>query len=485
MGLAALTALACALIWIWTPGMTILGDEWRYAHWIATEGALGRGFDPDVGKYAIPVPLIVYGSLFDLFGLGSHMPFRLMSFLLLVLVVGLFYELIRRRVGYLWALPAVALVLFLGTSAEVLATSLRSPAMMALAASLAALLLLERDEPKRDLAAAGMLIVAVASHPGGLAFCTAAGILLMARPAASWRDRARQAWVFAVPIGVFLVALRPAPDDRLNGPSLGERIAGAPGYLADGLSGLLARMSGVYQDDLISLGSLGGNDSIVGWALTVALGAAVIGALARRRPFPWPLLAFLACALMLMGAALLAPGGTRSPNLERYVLPAAIMILLVVAELLKRHNGASLRLGSRRAVLGVTLALVAFAIASNAATLERRANQFNRGALELRAEALGYELARDLKPRGMRSWDEKELRALVGNHRFPLLAAEYYAVLDDYGSPALEVTELDSRSESVRRTVALVLSYVATDRVPASVLAAIGAADSARDVAGR
>ena len=454
--------------------MSILGDEWRYADWTSSRGALSRGFDPDVGKYAIPVPLAAYQVLFELFGLDSHTPFRLMALGLLALVAALAYELLRRRVGYVLALPLVALILFLGTSTEVLATSLRTPAMMSLAASLGALLLLERVSLRRDAAACALLAIAVACHPGGLAFCAAAALIVIGGEAPSWRQRALRAWIFAVPLLFFLLFLRPAPDDRVNGPSFVDRAVEAPGYLADGVVGLLSRMAGVSEPDLLSLGGLGGSESPLGWVLAAGLAVAILAALVRRRPFPVVLLAFVTCSVILIGAALLAPGGTREPNLERYVLPASLAMLLAIAELLR---GVELRTALDRPygriATGLGAALLAFAIASNATTLERRAGDFAATADRLRAEALAYELARDLDPLDDSEWDEHELQELAGQNRFPLPPGKYYAVAADYGSPAFTVEELAGESAEIREIVRLVLDYAARRPIPSDVRAGL------------
>ncbi len=468
-GVAVLTVLACALSWSWTPEMTILGDEWRYAEWTSTEGALQRGFDPDVGKYSIPVPLVVYQGLFEVFGIESHVPFRLMSFVLLAVVACALFELLRRRVGSIAALPAVALVLFLGTSAEVLATSLRSPAMMSLAASLLALLALERKTVRFDLLAMVLLVIAVACHPGGLAFCAAAAVIVLFRPAASLRDRALGSWVFAVPLLLFLLVLRPAPADREGAPSLTERAAEAPEYLADGVAGLLSRVAGVAEGDLVSLGALQGDGSAVGWALAAVLVAACVAAFVSRPESRPGILAFSACTLILVGAALLAPGGTREPNLERYVLPSAVALLLLIAELARGADWRGLLREPRgRIAIAFAGALMAFAILSNAATLERRAGTLDDSALALKAEALAYDLARDLDPVTPEEWEavNDELKASVGRHRFPLSPAQYYGVADDYGTPALGLDELQSHSPRLRQTVAAVLQGAATAPIP-------------------
>jgi len=468
--LFGLILVAGLTIWAWTPGMTILGDEWRYAEWTATEGAIQRGFNPDVGKYAIPVPLVVYQGLFEVFGLDSYAPYRVMALVLLATVTVLLFVLVRRRLGSLLALPLTALVLFLGTSSEVVATSLRSPALISLAASLGALLLLERPGRLRDAWVPILLLVAVASHPGGLAFCAAAAIIVFGDER-GWRARFERSWIFAIPLVVFLVFLQPGADNREETVTLGERIAEAPGYLLEGVVGLVSHALGVSTDNLLPLGDLGGVDSPIGWLFAIALSLGIVAAMILRKPFPTVLVAYATCALLLIGGALLAPGGTREPNLDRYVLPATVMLIATFAELVREprwfQEWSSRR---RRLVLSAGGALLAFAIASNAATLELRAGRLSNAAINLRAEALGRDLARDLTPVSDAALDKDELQKLVGRNRMPLLPSDYYSVSDEYGSPAFTLGELESDHPETRQIVQRVLEYVATEPVPSQVL---------------
>jgi hypothetical protein len=468
----ALILLASLLICVWTPGMTILGDEWRYAYWTSTEGALGKGFDPELGKYAIPVPLVAYQGLFEVFGLDSYVPYRIMSLLLLATVAVLMFELLRRRIGAFPALPFVALILFLGTSAEVVATSLRSPAMISLAAGLGALLLLERPARIRDLAVAVLLTVGVASHPGGLAFCAAVAIVV-AGDRRGFRVGLTRAWTFAVPILVFLLFLRPGETARENGTPLGERIIEAPGYLIEGVVGLIARMIGVGESALGSLGFLGGVGSPIAWVAAVSFIAA-IAVTAFRRSNPAPLLAYFAAALLLIGGALLAPGGVREPNLTRYVLPAGVMLIVTFAELIRNpewlHQGLEPK---RRLAIGAGSLLLAFGIASNAVTLESQGREFGSAAVGLRAELLAYELAVDLNPLPEDEFDNDRIQDGVGANRMPLLPSEYAVVADDYGTPALSLSEVNSDYPESREVVLFVLEYLATKPVPDELLAEI------------
>ena len=113
---------------------------------------------------------------------------------------GLFLVLAARRVGYIVALPASVLLLFLGSAGEVTATALRIPEQIALVAGLGMLLALERRDLTGDVVASALLLISVTSHPMGTAFLAAAAVYVLARPAP---ERWQRMWVFLVPGIVF------------------------------------------------------------------------------------------------------------------------------------------------------------------------------------------------------------------------------------------------------------------------------------------
>ena len=177
-------ALSAALVWAWSSQETLLNDEWGYAFRAATEPAGQYLLQPPPGKHLIAIPLLLYKVAFDSFGIGSYAPYRIAHIVLLLLCAGLFYLLARRRIGDTLAVLPTAILLFLGSSWEVVAASFRSPSLVAIAAGLAMLLALERRDLKGDVAACLALALSLASHSTSFAFAAAAAVLGTESPGA-------------------------------------------------------------------------------------------------------------------------------------------------------------------------------------------------------------------------------------------------------------------------------------------------------------
>ena len=129
----------------------------------------------------------------------TGLPYMLVATALVLLCAGLFFALARRRVGDLLggspdSSPAL-LRLRLGNDV----TPLRLPSLIALAAGLGALIALEKRNRGGDIVAATLLTASVASHPVGLSFLAAAGVLVAFRP---WPWSWRSAWLLLIPAAV-------------------------------------------------------------------------------------------------------------------------------------------------------------------------------------------------------------------------------------------------------------------------------------------
>ena len=193
--------VAAAIVLVYeSRGQTIRGDELGYAARLGTKPFSEAIFNSSPNKYFLPVPLALYDAMFNVFGLAADVPYRIVVTALVLLCGGLFFALVRRRVGDLMALPPTLLLLFFGSGSETTLTAIRIPSLIAVAAGLGTLLVLERRDRRGDLAAAALLTIAVASHPIGLSFLAASVVLIAARPAAK---RWRAAWVVAIPAAVF------------------------------------------------------------------------------------------------------------------------------------------------------------------------------------------------------------------------------------------------------------------------------------------
>lgn len=430
--------------------MTILGDEWHYAYWMSTDGALEQGFDPEPGRYAIPVPFAVYQGLFETFGADSFVPFRVAMIFFLGLVTCLAYELMRRRVGNWLALAPAALIPLFGSAGEVVVNSFRMPGVISLAAALAALLFLERRTPARDVAAGVLLLVAVASHPLGLAFVAAAAIL---RAQSFFQGEARLATlaVVGLPALAFLAVLRPQAKDP---EPLTSQLDEVPGFVLEGLRGVFSALGGLVSDGVVPFESLEGFGSPLGLIATVAIAGAVAWAIWQRRWDSAFSVALLVAALIILAAPVFAPGG-RPPNLGRYVFPAGVCVLLVLADLGRGLPGLLARRTPVALGVGATLlVLAAFSLVGNTVQLEASAEKYAEDSRHVRAQAAALEAVRDQDP--IPDIKIERNRDLLGaKYRFSIDVAQYYTVSDDYGTTAWTPQELAQQGEKVRRTARL------------------------------
>jgi hypothetical protein len=324
--LAAAMAASAALLFYFGRGQTIRGDDLEYAARLSTQGLGHALLHTPPNKYLIAVPLLVYKAMFEIFGLTSYLPYRIVGIALTLACAGLFFLLARRRIGDLLALPPTLILLFFGAGYEEVMTAIRLPSLIAIACGLGSLLLLERGDLRGDVVSAILLSIAVASHPTGVAFTAGAAILILFRPAP---ERWRRLWVVAAPAAIFgawwlfwrapstATAFPTRPSDAFLFVRQSWVMVTA---VVTGLSGVLDRP--VYRDPIAEAAG----------ALLFALVALAVALRFRRlRPSFW---AILATFVVLLVSTRLSPGGfLRYPDEPRYMFPEAILFLLLLVEL--------------------------------------------------------------------------------------------------------------------------------------------------------
>ncbi len=319
--------VAAAIVLLYeSRGQTVRGDELGYAARLASEPFGHAIFHSPPNKYFVAVPLLLYDAMFNLFGLAEDVPYRLVVTALVLLCGGLFFVLARRRVGALLALPPTVLLLFFGSGWETLITAIRIPSLIALSCGLGALIALERRDRGGDVGAAALLTASVASHPIGLSFLAAGGVLVIARPSP---QRWSSLWLLAIPAAVF-----GAWWLFLRSPTTESFIPTHPidvvRFTIDSWTSITAHVSGLA-------GVLGEPtfDQAIAQIVAALLFAGVIAAAAIwRRRAPSSFWAALTALAVLMASTRLSPGGgLRSPEEVRYLYPEGVLFLLVVVEL--------------------------------------------------------------------------------------------------------------------------------------------------------
>ena len=234
--LAIAMAIAAGALIHWGRGQVMSGDDLFYAQRLSENSLWHTILHSNV--YLIALPMAVYKAMFELFGIGSYLPYRLAAIILALLCAALFYSIAQRRIGSLLALAPTILLLFLGSGWDELITGMRLPSLFAIASGLAAILLLEREGARGDAAAAVLLCVSVTSHPTGLAFLAAAATLIAFRPSPR---RWKSSWVALIPAALFGAFLVSYQRTAGNAPDLLEVLA----FARDSLTMLTATVSGL------------------------------------------------------------------------------------------------------------------------------------------------------------------------------------------------------------------------------------------------
>jgi hypothetical protein len=404
------------------------------------------GTKPDVfldpnNEHAVVAPMLVYKTLFRVFGVDSYLPYRLAVLALHLLCVGLLYALARRSLGPLPALvPAVAL-LFLGAAWEAVLQLALIVFLLPFAAGLGALLALDRDDRRGDLIASGCLLVALFSGSLGVVMTIGAVVLILLGP-----DPVRRlARVVVVP-GVLYALWRVGySDSRMLGewsdvPRLGVR------YLASSVAALAGFKYSAAP--------------ILWTALAAVLAAAVAYSIFRRRA-GWQSLAAVAAMTVSYWVlvVLFRPAADQPPSRYLYAGPAFLLLLGAGVVGRRRFHPPA----AAAAVVVLTLLVVSQIgdFRDGARTLDRRADFLSAslGALELARPHVEY------------TFEPDPTRAPG------ILAGRYFAATDAYGSPADDPHELAARPELARRAADIVATIALDVKLQPGALPRVGGSD--------
>jgi hypothetical protein len=312
------------LLAYWSRGAWFGLDDLGYGVRLSTEPLGHALLHPPPDKYLIAVPLLVYNALFETFGLGSYVPYRITGILLVLLSAGLLFVLLRRWLPDRFAIPPTLVMLFFGSGSEVVVSSQNIPSQIAITAGLGMMLALERRDRRGDLAAIILLAISLASHPVGISFAAAGAVMI----ALSSRDGWRRLWVIVIPGALFAawwLFLKPPDYASFPNPPDAVFVFVRQSWVAltaavSGLFGVLAQPAFHQTPAKVAAGAL---------LLLIALG---IG-FGRRRlpPIFW---AALVGMVVLMATTRLAPAGfLRVPDTPRYLYPEAFFLLIALGVL--------------------------------------------------------------------------------------------------------------------------------------------------------
>jgi hypothetical protein len=345
-------AMACsaALILYATHGQGFAIDELFYYSRVADKQGELVHYAPFSPEYLLApfnghLPLggrFVYELVFATVG-AEYTVLVLVNIAALFACIALVFELARRRVGNLAALAPCIVLLFLGFAREQLLWPLDFNTAGALAAGLAAVLAIQREDRRGDVLACLLLALSVAMIELGLSFAVGIAVwLLLARR----REALRRAWVAAVP--VVLYAAWYVWSQQLFGQSEGEagNIDLIPETVLRGAAAALGSLTGTNP---ILPGAYVGSVTWFGRALAIAA-ALVFLARLRWGSLPRTIWVWLLVLGSYWGLLALA---ARPAEASRYIFVAAVLLILIAADSVRR------RLPDGVAVTLLILALVA------------------------------------------------------------------------------------------------------------------------------
>jgi hypothetical protein len=467
-----------ALILIGSRHTTFSGDELGMLFRLGDQDLHKALLEPPAEKYLILFPTLIYGALAETVGAGSYVPYRILGALLVVLAAGLFYVLARRRAPEPLALGCSILLMFFGAAAEVIAIPGRVPGQIAVCAGLGILLALDRADRRGDVIACVLGVVALGSHPIGLAFVAAGtAVLAVGR-------RWRALWVVVVPVvlyGLWWVTLR---DPGGEFTSTFDVVAT---FARDAFIAVCAALTGIFRSPWVD-----GIDFLTTGSRVIAL-AAVIGAVVavvRARRVSAGLLAALAGLVVGLVGPALGPGGIafgfRYPEADRYLYPGAILTLLVLIEIAALGRAERGRGRGTVAIAAVGAAVFVVAMTSNIASLVDRASDYRVASTLVSTSVGAFDLAREGRTPSERAAELGETverssgwLALMlqfdnpdGVDKVIRGAPAYYAIKDAYGFDPFDDSVLDRASPEViaQTDRLLVASYPLrlepTDAVP-------------------
>ncbi|HET8954468.1 MAG TPA: hypothetical protein VFN18_02290 [Solirubrobacterales bacterium] len=450
-------ASGCLLLYLGSK-LTFLLDDWEFLLY-------RRGFNADAildphGEHIVALPVLIYKALLATVGMGSALPYRVVSTGLFLLSAALLFVFLRRRVGDWPAVAATAIVLFLGAAWEDLLWSFQMTYFGSMAAGLGALLALEREDRRGEAFACALLVISVVFGSLGLSFAIGAAVFVLLQP-----ERRGRLYVFLVPLAVYALWWLGWGHDAESAISL-DTVARTPLYVIDSLANAVGSATGLTNP------AFEVHDRLL-WARPVAVVLVFLAAwrLYMRDRVPlwfWVVLATAGSFWILAGFNQM-PG--REPDASRYQYLDVVFLFMLAAELLRPELERGLRIGT--GALAAIAVVTALSLAANLDELHdayegtyhpiSQLEKAGLGSLDI-AEAIvepGFVLSEDVVDTGFVNVD----------------AGSYFSARDEYGSPAYDEAEIAASPEFVRYAADKVLFgalRIGLEPLPASAVPAAG-----------
>jgi hypothetical protein len=409
----ALPALAVAalasglLIYHLTRGSSFSPDDWI---WINTRRGdnIDTFLSPYNGHLSL-VPIAIYRLMFSLVGIGSFAPYRVLLLIVASAAGVVLFEYARHRVGEFGALLVTTLLLFLGPGWNDIMQPFQIAWLIAVAAGVLALSLLDRRRTATDVVACILILLSLASTSVGVALAVGIAVdLTLSRR--RWRD----AWIVAVPLALYVIWAVHYHPSQIHLSALTNAPIDFVQTTTAGVAGLVG-LSGVTPAD------------VTGVSLTfgVPLLAFAAAAVILRTASGWDYTRFLSLAAALVTFSLLTTlvRYFQSPFSSRYMYVTCVLVALMAVEL-----GSGLA-ASRRAQLALA-ALTVIVVVANVAVLRSGGRYFRQAGAQTDATLGAVELDRSTVA------PSTPLTQLPLYPITVVTAGQYFAAAHALGSPA-------------------------------------------------
>jgi hypothetical protein len=404
--------------------LTFIADDWELL--VARDGWAPDVFLSPFHENIVVGPAAVFKLLLAIFGMGSAIPFYVVSISLFLLSAVLLFFYLRMRVGDWLALIGAILVLFLGAAFEDLLWAFQLGYFGSMAAGLGMLLALDRCDRRGDRIACGLLAVSLAFSSLGIVFAAGALVsVVLAKP------RGRRLYVGILPLALFAIWWLGWGHEAEGHISL-ENLAHLPSYVFNSAAAGLTSLLGLATND----GSQPDQAHLIWGQILLPIVAALIAFRAvRDKGLSRGLAVALVLALTFWALAGLNRSGERFPTSSRYQYPSAVFLLLVAGEALR-----GLRV-PRLAIAAAAVIAVVAAIGGISLMQREHEERWEPAADSIRSSLAAVDLA---GPSAERAFP------VVFPPNITVSARRYLAAVGEHGSPALSENELLKRPETER-----------------------------------
>jgi hypothetical protein len=387
---------------------TFFYDEWGFVQY--RRGWSLFGFVQPHAGHLVAVPAFIYRVGFELFGLTSYRPFRVMVILTHLGLATAVFVYVRRRVHDLVAGAAALSIAVLGSGWQNIYFPFSVSHTLALALGIVAWILLDRGNSRADLGATAAHLVAILTSGLGVSVM----IGTAARCAAN-REWMRAVRVLTPSVVVYVVWYAAYGTSTAQSDNLGA----APRFMTDMLAGGAA--------------ALFGRDLLWGRVLLGILVGVAASHHRRLRLAAAP----LGCLVGDVVLVALARSQFGEPTSSRYAYEVAVLILLIAADMATGWKAS-------RAAFGIVAAVCVLSIWGNWAVLIR-------GALGLRIDStIAAAQLRAVE------WTAATIDPAleVDPARAPqLFAGNYLDAVAELGSPALSDTAVLAQPDATLQLV--------------------------------